>query len=166
MLCKKIAQQVFACWRHDRLRMELDAFDRIGAMAQAHNQPVHRPGCNLQFFREGGVLDDEAMIAIGFKWLWQAVEETFALVIDQRGLAMHWLRRSNNAPSIDLPNGLMPQADTQHGNVWAKALDNLAGETCFVRGTRPRRYDNLIWLHGSDLIQRHLVVAAHLDLSP
>ena len=113
--------------------MELYPFHRVGGVPQSHNESVRRLRGNLQFIRESGALDNEAVIAVGFKGQWEIAKNPLPLVIHQRCFPMHRLWRAHDLPTVHLPDGLMSQADTQRGNVRPKSFDDLAGYSGLAR---------------------------------
>src|SRR5436305_12400942 len=104
------------------------------------------------------------MIAIGGKGHGEVLKCSPSLVIHQGCFAMHWFWRSYNVSAVDLPNGLVPQADTQDGNACPEAFNDPARQTCFVGCTWPWRYDDGSGLHGLNFIEGHLVVTTYLNL--
>jgi len=133
-------------------------------MAQAHDQSVCRLGGDLQFVRESASLDDEAVIAIGRKWYGQIMQNALPVVVDQAGFAMHRLRSADHPAAVNLPDGLMSQANAQRGNARPELPDDFARETRFIGGAWPRRNHDLAGLHSRDFVQTDLIVARHGDL--
>src|SRR5262245_13858090 len=60
-----VPQEIHARRRQDRLRVELDALDRVLAVAQAHHLALGRPGADLEARRERRSLDDERVVTRG-----------------------------------------------------------------------------------------------------
>src|ERR1051326_7868514 len=108
--------------------MKLHALHRVGAMAQPHKQSVCRFRDDLQFVRESGALDDEAVIAIGFKGSGQIMQYALALMIDQRRFAVHWFRCAGDMTAVNLADSLMPQAHSQRGNARPAGFDDRSEE--------------------------------------
>src|SRR6266566_5192696 len=118
--------------------MELHPFDRVGAVSQTHDESIRRLGGNLQPSREGLALDDEAMVTVGIKGGGEIPEDSLTLVMHQRRFTMHWLGSTDDLPAIDLPDGLVSQADSQRRDAWPEGFDNLAGYTRLVGSAWPR----------------------------
>src|SRR5947209_18089540 len=119
-VCQKVTQQIFTHRSHNRLGVELDPFNRVGTVPQTHNQSVRRLGGNLQFIRECGTLDNEAVITVSFKGGRKMLKDSLSLVIHQCCFSMHGFRCAYNVPAVNLSNGLMSQADPQGRNARPK----------------------------------------------
>ena len=50
-------------FRGDAFRVELDTFDQVVLVAEAHDRAVVQPGGDFQLCRKGGAVDDERMVA-------------------------------------------------------------------------------------------------------
>src|SRR5436309_11608601 len=110
-VCQKVTQQIFAHRSHNRLGVELDPFNRVHTVPQTHNQSVRRLGGNLQFIRESGTLDNEAVITVSFKGNGEMLKYTLPLVIHQCCFPMHGFWSAYDVSAVNLPNGLVSQAD-------------------------------------------------------
>ena len=64
----------------DGFRIKLNALDWQGFMADPHDFAVLCPRCNLQAIGKAVALNYKRMIASGVKWIWQAAEQTRAIV--------------------------------------------------------------------------------------
>src|SRR5437868_15392173 len=95
--------------------MELYTFDEVGTVPQTHDQSLRRLGGDLQFIREGGTLNDEAMITIGRKWHGKVLKHSLSPVKYYGGFTVHRFWRSYNLSPVDLTNGLVSQAHSQYG---------------------------------------------------
>ena len=95
--------------------MELDAFEFVAAMAEAHDDAVVGFGGDGQLARKRFAFDDERMIARGGEWLCQIAENIFAIVVDFAGLAVKELRRANDFAAKCRADRLMAEADAKDG---------------------------------------------------
>ena len=59
-------------------------------------------------------IDDERVVAGRLQRVGQAGEDALAVVADPRGLAVHELGRGDDAPAVDVADGLVAQADPEH----------------------------------------------------
>ena len=90
--------------------MELDAFDFVAAVAEAHDDAVIRFGCDGEFARERFALHDERVIARGGKGIRQLAKDAFAVVMDLARFAVEECRRADDFAAKSGANGLMPEA--------------------------------------------------------
>ena len=94
--------------------MELDAFDGIFAMPDAHDFAF----CGFRRdFQAGGqrvALDNEGMVARGFKRLRQAAKYALALVLNQRCFAVHNAVIAHHVAAERRADALMPQAHAEN----------------------------------------------------
>src|SRR5579859_2348751 len=106
--------------------MELYALNRVYTVPQTHDQSFRRLGGNLQYIRESGTLNDEAVITVSCQWHWKVLKHTLSAVKNRCCFTMHWLWRAHYLAAVDLSNGLMTEAYAQRWNVWPKRLYYLA----------------------------------------
>src|SRR5882757_8921989 len=78
---------------------------------------------------------------------------------------MHWFWGSNDTASVNLSNGLVPQANAKQWDMRPKGFNNLTGHTCLVRGAGSWRDHDMIRLHGLYFIQSDLIIAPYGYLS-
>ena len=83
--------------------MELHALDREGAVTQAHDHAVVGPRRDGQLGGHRRPLDDEAVVAGGLERGGQAGEHARAVVVHQRGLAVHDLGARTTSPPYTWP---------------------------------------------------------------
>ena len=62
------------------------------------------------------------MVSRRFEWTLDAGEDTDAVMLDHRRLAMHDLRRGYDIATVDLPDALMPETDAED---WHAALTEM-----------------------------------------
>src|ERR1051325_1214829 len=145
--------------------MKLHAFDLHLTVAQAHDDAVGRGRGNLQAIGERFALDDEGLVATGLETIFGAVEDGLAVVANLGGLAVHERGRTHDSTAEDLPDGLMAETHAEDGNPPGEVLYQLHRDASVFGSSGPRRDQNLVWTTmGLDLRDRHLVVAAHVQL--
>src|ERR1700682_4113282 len=112
--------------------MKLHALHRVGAVTQSHDQSVLCFRGDPQFSREGGALDDETVVTVGFKRSGQVVKYALSLVVDQRCFAVHRFGSAHDLTAVDLPDSLVSQAYAQCRDARPKGFDDSAGHTGLV----------------------------------
>ena len=90
----------------------------------------------------------------------------FAVVVYQRGLAVHDLARASDGAAVGVADALVAQADSQCGRRRAEPAQDIVGDAGLLRRARPGGDDDLLRVHVRDLLQRGLIVADHLHLGP
>src|SRR5580692_8112128 len=93
---QEIFEELFAGSSEDGFGMELDAFDFVTAMAEAHDDAVGGFCGDGQLARERFAFDDERMVARGCERLWKLAEDILAVVMDFAGLAVEELWSTND----------------------------------------------------------------------
>ena len=68
--------------------MELDAFDFVAAVAEAHDDAVVGFGGDGEFARQGFAFNDQRVISRGGKRVGERAEDAFRVVVDRAGLAV------------------------------------------------------------------------------
>jgi len=97
--------------------VELDAFDFVAAVAEAHDDAVAGFGGDGQLAGEGFALDDERVIPRGCEGLRKFVENVFAVVMDFAGFAVKKLWSANDFAAERRADRLMAEANTQDGKL-------------------------------------------------
>src|SRR5206468_13120963 len=103
--------------------MELDAFDFVAAVAEAHDDAVTGFGGDGEFAWERFALHDERVIARGGEGVRQLAEDVFAVVMDLARFAVEEFRGANDLASKRSANGLMPEAYAEDREFSCKAFD-------------------------------------------
>ena len=70
-------------------------------------------------------IDDERVVAGGLERVGQVGEHAPAVVADERRLAVHDLRGTNDATAEDLADALVAEAHAEHGTVARECADHL-----------------------------------------
>src|SRR6267142_6868829 len=120
---QEVLQELLAGFGEDRFGMELDAFDFVAAVAEAHDDAVIGFGGDGEFARERFALDDERVIARCREGIGQPAENTLAVVLDLAGLAVKKFRGANDLAAKRNANGLMPKAYAEDWEFPREALD-------------------------------------------
>lgn len=99
----------------DGFRMELYAFNVQGFMAHPHDFVdvaifVLRPGGDFKAARQGGLFDDEGMIARCSKRVGQASKNTSVVMINLRGFTMHNALGMDDIAAERITDALVAQA--------------------------------------------------------
>src|ERR1700684_4320998 len=114
----KICYQLFPRIRQHAFRMELHSLNREVPMAQAHDDAgavfFCGPGAYFQFGGEIAFLDDERMIARSCHGHGKTLKDSFVVVYDGAGLAVHKMGGAHHASTEGFANCLMPQANSEH----------------------------------------------------
>src|SRR5258705_8143359 len=105
---QKIPEKPPAFVGEDRLRMELDAVDRIRTMTNGHDRVVLlRARRDLQLARYTISSNDKRVIAARLERHRESREDAFAVVHDRRRLAVHRRLRAADDAAIDDTDRLM-----------------------------------------------------------
>jgi len=62
-----------------------------------------------------------------------------------------------------MPDALVTEADAKHGHFLPERADDLVRQSRFARRAWSRRHENALRLQRSDLVERDLIVAPHLQ---
>ena len=103
--------------------MELDAFDFVAAVAEAHDDAVGGFGGDGEVAGEGFAFDDERMVARGEEGIGQIAENIFAVVMDFAGFAVEELGGADDFAAEGRADGLMTEADAEDGEFAGEPLD-------------------------------------------
>jgi len=79
---EKILEELLAGIGEDGFGMELDAFDFVATMPEAHDDAVVSLGGDGEFARQGFLLDNQGMVARCGEGVWQLAENIFVVVMN------------------------------------------------------------------------------------
>jgi hypothetical protein len=165
----KVRHQLFPRIRQDALRMELHTFYPMAAMAQAHDGAgavfFSGPGADFQFSRQIFFLDDERMIAGGGHRHGQTLKDSFIVMHDRAGFAVHKMGGAHHSASESFADRLVPETNSQHWNFSREMPDQIDADARLMRRARTGGDDNPLGPHVLDLAHGHLIIAANLDLA-
>src|SRR5918993_1083511 len=116
------------------LGVELHPVNRAGAMAQSHDDPLlARAGRDFELLGQPLFRDDQGVIPAGGERFTDAAEDTTAIVLDDRRLAVHRDRRTHHAAAEGCPNRLVPETHPEHGDFVAQPANHVEGEPRMFR---------------------------------
>jgi hypothetical protein len=87
--------------------VELDAFDFVAAMAEAHDNAIIGFGSDSELTRQRFFFDDERMVARGDEGIGQLAENILAVVVDLAGFAVEEFGGTDDFATKRGANGLM-----------------------------------------------------------
>src|SRR5690349_6477548 len=112
---KEIAQQFRPFEREKTLGVELHAVQRPGAVPDAHDLALLRPGADDEIgVVERLAADDQRVVARRLKRVGQPAENALAVVEDRRRLAVHDADVADHFTPENVADALMAQTDSQH----------------------------------------------------
>ena len=120
---KEILQELLAGFGEDGFGVELDAFDFVATMTEAHDDAVVGFGSDGEFARQGFSFDNQRVITGGGERVGKFAENAFAVVMDLAGLAVEKLRGTNDFPAEGGADGLVAEANPEDGKFSSQALD-------------------------------------------
>src|SRR5438128_8706789 len=124
--------------------MELDPVERPGAMSDSHDFTLVGPGADDEVgMMESFAADHQAVVAGGLEWIGKPLEDSLAVVVNPRGLAVHDAVIADDLATEHVPDALMTQTDTQNGNRGSEPLDHLVRYASLPRRARPGRNDDV-----------------------
>ena len=142
--------------------MELHSLDIEFSVPDAHDHPVLGPGGALQ--SRGQIpVDHQGMVSRGYERLWQSGEDRLTVVVDEGGLAVDRRLPPDDPPAVDLADRLVTQTDPENGTHSSERGYGFQTHAGFGRSAGPRRDDKMGETVPTDAVDRHLVVAEHVD---
>src|ERR1700749_324556 len=108
--------------------MELPAFDRIFAVAEAHDDAVLGAGGDLELAREAVFRDDQRVIASAGHGAGDAGEERTAVVDDFAGLAVHELGGADHLAAEGGAAGLVAETHAEDRHFACEVLNERDSE--------------------------------------
>ena len=118
--------------------MELDAFNCVAPVTEAHDDAVVGLGGDHKLTRQGFFLDDERVIARGGERIGQLAENIFSVVMNLAGFAVEKLRGADDLSPKRGANGLMAKTHAKDRKFSREAFNQLNRNTCFLRRARSR----------------------------
>ena len=178
---KEVCQEPWTLQGQEALGVELDAFHggiAAGPSRGRHPTQTHhhlpgrpilerfcRPGRDLPpGGRHGFLQDDQAVVPGGREGIGYPCENTPSIMGNLAGLSMHDPGGSGHGHAVGEPDALVPQADSQEGDLPGKAGDHVVGHPRLLGRAGARGDDDVARGHGRGLIGGDLVVAHDLDL--
>ena len=148
--------------------MELDAEDRMLAMAQRHDEMIVAAfGGDLERGRERRAVDHQRVVARGHEGIGEAGEQAAPVVVDHGGLAVHQARRADHVAAEHLADRLMAQTDAEQRRLsFGRRADKVHADAGLVRGARTRGQDDSVGFQSHRLFDRDLVVTLDDTMRP
>src|SRR2546427_4813771 len=147
--------------RQDRLRMELDALDRIAAMPHAHDLTLVGGRDHLEVRRDRCRVDGQRVIPARGHWIRQTLEDCPAIVAHKARLPMEDSGRVAHLGAVGGPDPLVAQAYTHRWYRGAQLPEDVPAysEVPCVRGMAGSwREDDRVGCERSNLAWRHRIV--------
>ena len=133
-------------------------------MAYAHDFVLRRACGHFKIRGQCVRFCDQRVITTHFGRFRKACKQAFAVVAHRRRLAVHESRRPDYLAAEHFDDGLMPQANAEHGHLTGECANHVHGYTGVIRSARPWRDAQMRGLQRLGLLDRDFVVAAHVDL--
>src|SRR5271165_5421950 len=143
------------------LGMKLHAFDRILAVAQAHDRPVGGTRGDLQIFGKIFLRDNERVVAGAGHRAGDAGEDGLPVVFDFAGLAVHQLWGANHIAAEGCADGLVAETDAKDRDSIGKSPDEVDADACLLRRAGSGRKQDALRRERLYLVHGELVVAAN-----
>src|SRR6185437_6491014 len=177
LLREEVRDEAFAVVGEDGLRVELDAFDGQGLVAEAHDGAG--VGCaaagghacgDLEFLWDRVFADDQRVVTRAGHGLREVAEDAAIIVLDRRGLAVHELGGTDDLGTEGRADGLMAEADAEGGDLLVgrqrgEALDERDEDAGVLRCAGAGREDDSRGAQGDNFVGGDLVVAFDDDLA-
>src|SRR5258708_22991383 len=119
--------------------MELDAFDFVAAVPEAHDDAVVGFGSNGEFARQRFSFDNEGVVARGGHRIGQFAENVLAVVMNLAGFAVEESWGAHDFSAKRGADGLVAKANAEYRKFSREAFDELDGNARFLRRARPGR---------------------------
>src|SRR5215472_142103 len=161
---QEIGEELLARVGEDRFGVELDAFDFVAAVTEAHDDAVIAFRGDHELARQRLPFNNERVITGGRERVRQLAEDIFAVVMDLAGFAMEKFRSADDFSAKSCTNGLVAEANTEDWKFSGKTLDELDGNARFPRRTRSGRNDNALRAAAGDFFNGDFVVAMDFDV--
>jgi hypothetical protein len=137
---QKVSDQPFPGIGKNALRVKLHAFHRELLVAQAHDGAgsvfLGGPGAHFQLLRKILLFHDQRVIPGRCHRSRQSAEDSFAIMRDFAGFAVHQVRRAHHLAAECLADGLVPQANAEYGNFAREVADQIDADAGILRRAR------------------------------
>src|ERR1700730_10522012 len=148
--------------------MELHSLHRVPPMAQPHDGALAiffcSPGADLQFRRKTFFLDDQGVVASGSHRDRKSLKNTFIVMHDRAGLAVHKVGGAYYVAAEGRANSLMSKAHPEHGQFSHEVAYQINADAGILRRAGTGRNYDALGLHGLQISNINLVVTANLNL--
>ena|SRR5215467_3159178 len=149
----------------DGFGVELDAFDFVSAVAQAHDDAVVGFRSDGKLAGQGFPFDNERVIARSGERVGKLAKNIFAVVMDLTGFAMEKLWGTNDFPAEGGANCLVTKANSKNRELPCQPLDEFDRNTRVLRCARAGGNDDALWFATGDFLDGNFVVAMDFDFA-
>src|ERR1035438_9965690 len=104
------------------------------------------------------------MVAGGGEGIGHALEQILAVMLNERGLAVHHAVVDDDVAAEDVADPLVPKADAKQRDSRTKGADDLVRQPRFARRARSRGNQDALGGQRADLLNGNAVVAVDLQL--
>jgi len=115
----------------------LGSLDYVVFMPYTHYLSFLGLSSDLKTRRKAFPLDGQGMIATCWERILYTLIDSFAIVVDDRCLAVDWHRGSPDDTAISMANALVAEADTKNRDSAAEVAYYVVGNAGLKRSTRP-----------------------------
>lgn len=121
---QEVSKESHPVFGGDGFRMELDAVDREGFVADPHNFTLVGGGGNLNAVRCRILVEEEGVVTGRAEILGDISEQAFPVVGNGGEFSVHDSVGADNAPPEVLTNALVPQANAEEGKLFLEGFDD------------------------------------------
>src|ERR1700681_4959150 len=150
--------------------MELHSLPRVLPMTQPHDGALAiffcSPGADLQIRRKTFFLDDQGVVASGSHRDRKSLKNTFIVMHDRAGLAVHKVGGAYYVAAEGRANSLMSKAHPEHRHFSHEAAYEIDADAGILRRAGTGRDYDALGLHCFHISNRNLIVTANLNLGP
>ncbi len=150
--------------------MKLNAKEGLAFVPDGHDQAVVLRFCDeLEALGKGVPFSEEGMVAHGFEFLGDIVEQGMAGVLDDAGFPVKDVRCAYNSAAQMMNDALMSKANAQGRDFGGQLGDDLPAyaEVSFALWrSRSGREHDVVWRKALDALKIDLVIAVHDGFMP
>ena len=153
----------------EAFRMELEALDIELLVADAHDfllvrrERWRRSGGYDKIAVQPGGIDDQGVIAHRLEGITQTGENTPAVMIDQRGLAVHAALGPDDLAAEHLGNALVAQTNAQDGDLAGPEADDFVAVVGLLGSAGAGRDNEVAGTELFEVATANSIVAENLD---
>ncbi len=146
--------------------MKLDTHQRILSVADAHDLfdcsvCIQRPGSHFKAVWQGFPVNGKRVIAHCLVGVFKAFEQSFGVVMNSGGLAVHDVPCPYDPGAERLADGLVPETDADDRQLSGKVTNQFQRYSGLFRSTGAGREHNTFWLSAFYFRHRNLVVSLY-----
>jgi hypothetical protein len=156
---EEILQELLAGLGQDGFGVELDAFQFVAAVADAHDDAVLGFGGDGEFAGERFSFDDQRVIAGGGERVGEFAEDAFGIVLDRAGLAVEKFGSADHFATESGADRLVTEADSEDWEFAGESADQVDADAGILRGAGAGRDYDALGFAASDFVYGNFVVA-------